>query len=106
MELDKIFDVFSRRNKKPDPYGYSIPSTIRNKILLFCQDMFSGRLSEYGTDCLGDFWGEIHNTLRYRHGRTQLYEKATSSRDEDTVAFLLTCKAEEFLDFVEYVFKV
>lgn len=106
MELDKIFDVFSRRNKKPDLSSYGVPSTIRNKILLFCQDTFSGKLREYDTDCLEDFWSEIHSMLLYRHGRTHLYEKPTSSRDEDTVAFLLTCKDEEFLDFVEYVFKV
>jgi len=106
MELDKIFDVFSRRNKKVALFGYNIPSTIRNKVLLFCQDTFSGKRSEYTTNCLGDFWDEIHGTLLYRHGRTQLYEKATSSRDKDIVAFLLTCKDEEFLDFVEYVFKV
>jgi len=106
MELDKIFDVFSRRNKKPDHYGYGITSAMRNKILLFCQDAFSGKLREYDTDCLEEFWSEIHSTLLYRHGRTQLYEKPTSSRDEDTIAFLLTCKDEEFLDFVEYVFKV
>ncbi len=106
MELDKIFDVFSRRNRGPDPCGYGITSTTRNKILLFCHDVFSGKLREYDTDCLEDFWGEIHSMLQYRHGRARLYEKPTPSRDADTAAFLSTCKDDEFLDFVEYILKV
>lgn len=108
MKFRQIFDVFSRRGKEPNTFIYKVPTTLRNKIILLCQDTFSGkRVGLSGADHTGEFWNEIHQTLLYRHGRLQLVENGFArSRAEDAIGFLLTCEDEEFLDFVEYIFRV
>src|SRR5690349_10672553 len=44
--------------------------------------------------------------LLYRHGKFQLSSGHPQSRAEDAIGFLLACTDDEFLDFVEYIFKV
>lgn len=108
MKFSSIFDVFSRRNKQAEPFVYKAPTTLRKKVLLFCRDVFSNSRTGWGgQDYTGEFWDEIHQTLLYRHGRFQLVENGNpQSRAEDAINFLLNCKDEEFLDFVEYIFRV
>lgn len=108
MKFSTIFNVFSRRDKPVEPFVYSVPITVRNKVLLFCNDTFSNRQGQWGgRDCALEFWEEIHQTLLYRHGRLRLVENGLAqSRAEDAMGFLLACKDEEFLDFVEYIFRV
>jgi hypothetical protein len=108
MKLQHIFNVFSRRDKVIDPYVYAIPVTFRNKVIMLCRDIFSNRLSQWnGDDYTSSFWDEVHQALRYRHGKFQLVEDTyPQSRSEDAIRFLLSCKDEEFLDFLEYIFKV
>jgi hypothetical protein len=107
MKFNKIFDVFSKRNKEVEPFVRKAPTTLRNKILLFCRDVFSNSRSNWGGgDYTGEFWNEIHQALLYRHGRFQLTNGNPQPRAEDTINFLLTCQDEEFFDFVEYIFRV
>jgi hypothetical protein len=108
MKFSNIFEVFSRRNKKEvEPFVRTVPTTLRNKILLYCRDLFSnGRNHWRSGDYTGEFWSEIHQMLLYRHGKFQLSSGNPRSEAEDTINFLLTCKDDEFLDFVEYIFKV
>lgn len=73
---------------------------------MYCKDVFSNRDSEIGVgDYSTQFFEEIHEKLRMLHGKAQLIESSTSIT-EDALLFLLNCKDEEFLDFVEYIFKV
>ena len=107
MELDKIFDVFSKRNKKTEPYIYAVPKTLKNKIFIFCADLLNNKFTEinYG-NYSSEFWSEIHQALCYLHGRVQLVDVSDHlPPDTDTTAFLLQCKDEEFLDFIEYILK-
>lgn len=108
MTFKSIFDVFSRRDKQAEPFVCKVPTSLRNKVLLFCEDVFSNRRNSMGGgDYTGEFWNEIHQMLLYRHGKFQLMEQGLpSSQTEDAVGFLLRCKDEEFLDFVEYIFRV
>lgn len=108
MKLSDIFNVFSRQNRESEPFMYKVPTTLRNKILLFCRDVFSGNRHKLSRqDYTGEFWDEVHQALLYRHGRLQLIEEGNpQSKVEDAVRFLLSCKDDEFLDFVEYIFKV
>ncbi len=108
MKFSSIFDVFSRRNEAVDPFVYTIPPTFRNKVFLFCREVFSNSRSGFGgNDYTREFWEEIHQVLQYRHGRLTLVEGAVfSSRAEDAIKFLTTCKDNEFLDFIEYIFRV
>lgn len=108
MKLSAVFDVFSKRDKEADVFTYEVPTVLRNKILMYCRDVFSNsRGIDGGRSCINEFWNEVHQALQYRHGKPQLVEGYYSrSKAEDAVSFLLDCHDEEFLDFVEYIFKV
>lgn len=107
MKLSQIFDVFSRRGKEVEPLVRNIPITLRNKILLYCRDIFSNSRSNWGSgNHTGEFWNEIHQMLLYRHGKFQLSNGNPQSRSEDLINFLLHCQDDEFLDFIEYIFRV
>lgn len=107
MKFSQIFDVFSRRNKEVEPFVRNAPTTLRNKILLYCRDVFSNSRNNWsGGDYTGEFWNEIHQMLLYRHGKFQLSNAHLQSRTEDSINFLLTCKDDDFFDFIEYIFRV
>jgi hypothetical protein len=90
-----------------EPFVSKAPITLRNKILLFCRDVFSNSRGNWGSgDYTSEFWSEIHQTLLYRHGRLQLTNGYPQSPAQDAISFLLACGDEEFLDFVEYIFMV
>jgi hypothetical protein len=107
-KLDHIFNVYSRRGKPAQPFKYNLPSTLRNRILLLCRDTFSNKESPASSrNYINRLWDEIHQMLTYRHGRPQLTLLAPFMNSTmDTANFLLSCKDEEFLDFVEYIFSV
>lgn len=107
--FDRIFDVFSRRQSDQSAAKYEIPQTTRNRILLWCAEVFSSSGGyAHDHDQREVFWNEIHRHLQYRHGRITLSKnvRSTRSRMEDALDFLLSCSGDEFLDFIEYIFKV
>lgn len=105
MNLDRIFDVFSRRNIKIEPFVQNAPKTLRSKILLYCKDLFTKNAFGH-MDYSGEFWDEIHQMLLIRHGKFQLSDGHPKPQNVDTMTFLLSCNDEEFFDFIEYIFKV
>ncbi|MCP4373081.1 MAG: abortive infection family protein [Deltaproteobacteria bacterium] len=108
MKLGAIFDVFSKRDEEKGSFNYKAPTTLKNKIFLLCRDIFDNSQGPYiGHGYANEFWNEIHQALQYRHGKVQLFEGSyPNSKTEDAINFLLNCEDEEFLDFVEYIFKV
>ena len=109
MGLKEIFDVFSRRGGPTRGARVDIPATTRDRVFLWCGDIFSNRRSfSSGGDYTHQFWEEIHGFLQLRHGRVQLSDSRhlTSSRAEDAMVFLSSCDGPEFLDFLEYIFRV
>lgn len=105
----RIFDVFSRRSGSLASSGCDVPTATRNRVVLWCNEAFSNsRTQDSSGDYSSEFWHQVHRLLRYRHGRFQLYGGARppASPVEDSVAFLTTCRGEEFLDFLEYIFHV
>ncbi len=107
MKFDQIFNSFSRRNKKAEPFIRNAPITLRNKIILYCGDLFSNNRSHFKSDNYAEqFWDEVHQMLLYRHGKFQLSDGQLQSRAHDALGFLLTCKDDEFFDFIEYIFRV
>lgn len=109
MDLKGIFDVFSRRHNMPDTSHYAIPNSTRNRVFLWCAEVFANRRSFIGgRDCTYEFWQEIHRALSLRHGLPRLSsaQSGASSVAEDAVAFLSSCDDAEFLDFLEYIFRV
>ncbi len=107
MNFSHIFDVFSRRNKEVEPFVCNVSTNLRCKILLYCRDLFSNSRSDWGSgDYTGEFWDEVHQMLLYRHGKYKLSNENFQSKAEDAIDFLMTCKDDEFFDFIEYIFKV
>src|SRR5712691_3548895 len=107
MNLREIFDVFSRRPRPNyDKIRHSIPDTTRNRVFMWCFDTFGNRGGYAGAGNYSEeFWAAIHRTLQIRHGRPQLTAGATSPA-EDAMTFLLNCDESEFVDFLEYIFRV
>lgn len=107
MSLDSIFKVFSRRTRHPKPIERPLTETFRNRVLLLCRDTFSGATEEYSQgDYTHEFWSDTHKKLQYLHGRPRLSSAAVTTEVEDTLAFLLGCSDDQFLDFVELIFQV
>jgi hypothetical protein len=105
-----MFDVFSRRNPKGQWQPDTVPEKLRNRVLLLCGDVFSSTWrdqSSRGGDYTAEFWDEIHRALQYVHGRPILSSNPrANTHADDAVRFLLTCEPQEFLDFVELIFRV
>ncbi len=101
MDFRELFDVFSRRSATAPEPPKPLTDTFRNRVLMRCRDFFG----DYGA--LDKFWKDIHSRLTYQHGSPRLLQRADSQTPyEDALAYLLQCPDANFLDFVEYVFKV
>jgi hypothetical protein len=105
-----MFDVFSRRSRKGQYRADTVPEKLRNKVLLLCRDVFSGTWRDQfsgGGDYTAEFWAEIHRALQYGRGRPKLSSNPqANTHADDAVHFLLTCEPQEFLDFIELIFRV
>lgn len=107
--LKLIFDVFSKRRREDKYPPDSVPETLRNKILFLCRDVFSNKSRAYASwgDYTSQFWEEIRRSLQYLHGRPKLSSHPYADTPaEDSIHFLLKCEPQEFLDFVELIFRV
>ena len=107
--LTGIFDVFSRRPDALAKPEHTVPESTRNRIFFWCGEVFSNsRVSSGAGDYRTDFWDQIHRFLQYRHGRAQvsLTRRNPPSSSQDAIQYLLDCSGAEFLDFVEYIFRV
>jgi len=104
--FDQIFNVFSRRQETPSSLEHKIPETFRNRIVFWCNEVFGNNRSSYGADNYANtFWKQLRRFLQYRHGRANLTEVSYDSL-KDTMTFLALCSGEEFLDVLEYIFRV
>src|SRR5258708_1618916 len=108
MSLKSIFTVFSKRPEaakaKPE-----IPSSTRNRVLMWVLELYSNSRTDAATMGKGDFnaqfWQEIHARLEMRTGRFQLSDADQWSGSE-AWRYVYTCSGEEFLDFLEDIFRV
>jgi hypothetical protein len=87
---------------------------------MWCNEMFgnsrpdSGALSgpnglrmiTRGGDYRAEFWQEIYRRLLFRTGRLQLSQSGHGPNASEAIAYVLSCPGEEFLDFLEDIFKV
>jgi len=107
MKLSDIFSVFSRREEVAAVRDVTIPESTRNRVLLWCSDVFGNQRDCFGEDHRPEFWDEIHRALQFRHGKAQLVDaRAANSPANDALLFLLDCDTAEYLDFLEYIFRV
>src|SRR4051812_31380427 len=105
----RLFDSFSARPEAALKPEHAVPETTRMRIVMLCKEVFSNDHTGYAAaagDYTQEFWNDIQRLLRFRHGRIQLMQGRVNSTAEDALHFVMTCKGEEFLDFLEYIFQV
>jgi hypothetical protein len=101
MNFREVFDVFSRR-QAPLPAA-PVPPNFRQRLFMRCTDVFG--VAEYERPHK-HFWDEIHERLRYIIGRPQLTPNQRVDRIMDDIAGFLTASSHEnYLDFIECIFK-
>jgi len=107
MKISEVFDVFSRRTPRPVKGPKALTQAFRNRILMVCRDRFSNVDKDFsGEDYRGEFMEEVHRRLTYLVGKAQLSGQGHfNSKGEDVARYLLDCRDEHFLDFVEYIFQ-
>ena len=107
MDFSSIFDVFSKRPQPPVKAGRPLTAEFRYRVLRLCITAFPERGfgHMFGGPADTIFWLDMNEKLSYLHGRTILGKITTNSRSKDAVAFLEDCNDDDFLDFIELVFK-
>lgn len=106
--LEPLLGVFSRRHAGRRFPADEVPEAVRNRIFLICRDLLQGRWrqSMSSGDYSDQFWSEIHSSMQHAYGRLQLSPSSrATSPIEDILNFLPSCPPEEFLDFVELIFR-
>ncbi len=96
-----IFDVHSRRRSRGES-KYEIPHQLRMRILFLYRDV-SADDSQVGTH---EFLRQMHSSLEYLLGRSNLSNKYSQNTADDVWFFLQTCETNEFFDFLELSFKL
>jgi len=107
--LRALSDVFSKRDKqRPQNSPDVISEGVRNRTILLYREVFSGKWTDSTCESPGnylrDFWEQMHNALQHAYGRFQLSARNTTTAGEDVLAFVMTCPAAEFFDFLELTF--
>ncbi len=110
MNLKQILDVFSKRPEASIKPQHTVPPSTRNRVLLWCRELYSNSRSDFESVGRGDyndeFWQEIHKRLLLRSGRLQLFQSQQVSGFAEAIRYVLTCPGEEFLDFLEDIFSI
>lgn len=102
MPFKDLFGVFSRRQRVASKPVVPLTTGFRNRVIMLCLETFR---TDYTRD-LGEFWEAIHTSLKYLVGRPQLSQGLNpSSIADDVLLYVQACSDEEFLDFVELIFK-
>lgn len=108
--LKSLFNTFSKSPEASMKAKHEIPQTTRNRVLLWCRELYSNSRTDLGTvgrgDCNAEFWQEIHARLLMRTGRLQLSETVQSWSGQEATKYVFHCSGEEFLDFLEDIFSV
>lgn len=97
--FEKLFDVFSRREKDLANGGVKpLTPEFRNRVLMLLRDTL-----RYDFHA---FLGQLHNKAAYLYGKFGLSgASAHSSPEDDLLNFFTTCSDENFLDLVELIFR-
>ena len=101
--INSIFDVHSRRYLR-DHDEYEMPQQLRNRILFVYRDIAADHVTLL--DRRNIFWTQMHNSMEYLHGRSNLSNTNSPTTEGDMWSFLHTCSTNEFLDFIELSFKL
>ena len=89
--LKSLFNTFSKSPEASMKAKHEIPQTTRNRVLLWCRELYSNSRTDLGTvgrgDCNAEFWQEIHARLLMRTGRLQLSETVQSWSGQEATKY-------------------
>jgi hypothetical protein len=106
----RILDTFSRRPEAAAKPRHDVPEATRNRILIWCRDLYGNSRSDLGLIARGNyanqFWEEIYQGLLIRTGKLRLSETNRPAHPSDAIQYVLSCSGEEFLNFLEDIFSV
>src|SRR5579862_6502090 len=106
--ITRILDVFSKRPEALTKPRHDIPQSTRNRVLLWCQQLYSNSRSDFGSIGKGDynaeFWQEVHHRFQLRTGRFRLSASGQPEDFREAIPYVLNCPGEEFLTFLEDIF--
>lgn len=103
MNLISIFDAFSLRPEAVAKPHHEVPEKTRNRIFLWWKSTIG--VSMMFSDMWNAFWSEIHGVLQMRHGTPRLNQGRLLPPPDDAILFLSKCPGDQFLDFLEDLFR-
>jgi hypothetical protein len=105
MDFKNLFDVFSRRNPQSQNDTPLLTPEFRHRVLMLCDQKFTPIPVYYSSRINPNskiFWQDIHDRLTYLVGSPRLTIRRTGN---DAWNFLVQCRCDNFLDFIEYIFR-
>ena len=107
MTVSRIFDVFSRKPQRADFKPKALTPQFRNRVIQLFVTTFPPYYQLLGSRSrsLTEYWPEFREKLLYFHGLHSLSDMPRSNPPDEVYNFVLMCKDEHFLDFIELVFK-
>lgn len=107
LEIRNIFNVFSKRNRIESEI--KISNKVRNRIFMLLINLSNnyndGEYHRIGNPfSLKNFCSEILKIIMFRTGKFDIVTDTSRSID-GVFTFLLNCKGEIFLDFIEDIFR-
>jgi len=106
MDFKQLFDSFTKRNISANKKDVKpLTHSFKSRTFMLCQETFGfGDSSIYGYD--PDFWAKAHRRLKFLVGSGSLSGNYHLPPARDLIKFLNTCSDDEFLEFVETIFRV
>ena len=106
MDFKQLFDSFTKRNQSTNRKDVKpLTHSFKSRTLMLCEEKLGyGDGSIYGYD--PDFWAKVHRRLRFLLGSGSLSGDPHATLTTDLLRFLNKCSDNEFLEFVETIFRV
>ena len=106
MDFKQLFDSFTKRNKSTNRKDVKpLTHSFKSRTFMLCQEKLGfGDSSIYGFD--PEFWMKAHRRLRFLKGSGSLSGSLNVPPETDLLRLLNKCSDDEFLEFVETIFRV
>ncbi len=105
MDFDRIFNVFSKRDRLPQENGIALTREFRVRAYVLWVRTFPKDFSRSGLSVGSPLWSDVRDKFLCSLGRIRLSAKAASSVQDDIDNFLDECSDDHFLDFIEFSFQ-
>ena len=103
MNLDQVFDAFSNRSKNRNNQPDSLTQEFKNRFIMRCVDLFYTEQSLLGQN---EFWIVMDAKLRQLYGKISLSDEYYLPPWKQVLSFLDNCSDPQYLDFVEFTFRI